>query len=99
VVNDTLLDPRFVTHPTVVRRNLRFIAAAPLIDREGHRLGGFCIMDHQPRTMQRADVAALVRFASAAMARIDFLSVIAELSRRAVLPWWPGYGDADELIW
>jgi GAF domain-containing protein len=99
VVEDTQADPRLAAHPGVMARHVRFVAAAPLIDREGQRLGAFCIIDRQPRTLAARDLALLVRYAAAAMARIDFLSVIAELSRRAVLPEWAGATVADELIW
>jgi len=86
-------------NPTIVERRVRFFAAAPLITREGHRLGAFCIIDRRPRPMPDGDVALLVRFAAAAMARIDFLSVISDLSRNAVMPAPTGSRIGDEVIW
>ncbi len=100
VVEDTQLDPCFATHPTVLERGVRFIAVAPLIERGGQRLGGFCLLDRRPRTMTQEDIADLVRFAAAAMARIDFLSVVSELGHSAALPKRAGAGvTADEPIW
>jgi len=99
VVEDTSLDPRFVAHPSVVARQIRFFAAAPLIDGKGFRLGAFCIIDRQPRRMAPADIALLVRFAGQAMARVALLSVVSDLSRRATLPTWPSTTRRDVLDW
>lgn len=102
VVENALLDPRFARHPTVLDRHVSFIALAPLIERGGQRLGAFCLLDHHPRTMTQEDIATLVRFATAAMARIDFLSVVAELAHQAVKPAPAGTGTGgviEELAW
>jgi GAF domain-containing protein len=99
VVEDTARDPMFAGHPLVAARGVRFLAAAPLIDREGYRLGAFCLLGREPRAMPAADIADLVRFAARAMARIDFLSMIAELSREAI-PATPAVRRAREvMVW
>jgi GAF domain-containing protein len=99
VVEDTLADPAFAAHPTVIEKRIRFIAVAPLIDRGGQRLGAFCLLDHAPRAMTQEDIAELTRFAAAAMARIDFLSVVAELAHRAVAPGRTAPRVDAELRW
>lgn len=99
IVEDALADPRFATHPTVLDRHVRFIAVAPLIDQSRQRLGGFVLLDRAPRAMTQEDIADLVRFAALAMARIDFLSVVAELAHTAVSPAPAGPGVGDEPLW
>jgi GAF domain-containing protein len=100
IVEDALRDRRFANHPTVIKRQLRFIAIAPLIEHSGQRLGGFCLLDHRPHTMSQEDIADLVRFASAAMARIDFLSVVSELAHSVAMPRRQGLAAAvDEPVW
>ena len=99
VVEDTARDPVFAAHPLVLASAVRFLAAAPLIDRDGYRLGAFCLLGRESRAMPAADIAELVRFAARAMARIDFLSMIAELSREA-LPATPAVRRAREvMVW
>jgi GAF domain-containing protein len=99
VVEDTALDERFAGHPTVVGRRVRFFAVAPLIDRDGHRLGGFSLLDRQPHRMTAEDVALLVRFAGRAMARIALLSVVSDVSRRAVLPEAAVKVGYEAMVW
>lgn len=84
VIEDAAAHPSLCAHPGIVARQVRFLAAAPMVDRDGHRPGGFCVLDREPRTMSEADIAELVRFAARAMARIDFLANVAELARQPV---------------
>jgi diguanylate cyclase (GGDEF)-like protein len=67
VIEDTLRDPRFYNNPMVTGApNIRFYAAAPLRNWQGHNLGTLCILDRQPRKItveQRRlleDLAAMV---------------------------------------
>jgi GAF domain-containing protein len=83
-----------------MERGIRFIAVAPLIESGGQRLGGFCLLDHRPHAMAQEDIADLQRFAAAAMARIDFLSVVSELAHSVVAPRRPGGNvGTDTPIW
>ena len=60
VVPDTALDPRFVDNPFVTGEpHVRFYAGAPLSLPGGHAVGTLCIMDTQPRQMDRTDLAIL----------------------------------------
>jgi GAF domain-containing protein len=64
VVPDALADERFKTNPLVTGEPfIRFYAGAPLIYREGVRLGAFCLIDMKPRTFTRGDRAELTLFA------------------------------------
>lgn len=91
VVADTLLDPRFATHPYVVEEpKLRFYAGAPLITATGHKIGMLCLHDTKPRPEFGAhQKRVLSQFAAIAMDEIDFqrieserLLLIGELSHR-----------------
>jgi GAF domain-containing protein len=60
VVPDTALDPRFADNPFVTGEPfVRFYAGAPLSLPGGHAVGTLCIMDTQPRQMDRTDLAIL----------------------------------------
>jgi len=51
IVRDSLEDNRFKQNPLVTGNpHVRFYAGAPLISRQGHALGTFCVIDNQPRT-------------------------------------------------
>ncbi len=67
VANDAATDPRTLSNPLVAGElGLRFYAGAPLITRDGFRLGTLCIIDQHARTISPdesamlADLAALV---------------------------------------
>ena len=50
VVRDATKDSRFQNDPHVTGEpRIRFYAGAPLISREGHKLGTVCVMDTEPR--------------------------------------------------
>lgn len=55
VIEDTLLDPRFVRSPLVTGpAAIRFYAGAPLIVAPGLRVGTLCVLDTQPRSFSEA---------------------------------------------
>ena len=71
VVEDTLQDPRFVTHPLVVNAPfVRFYAAARLTSR-GKTLGTLCSYDLRPRQLSAAQISQMRMLATAAMALIS----------------------------
>lgn len=49
VVEDTLLDPRFVNNPLVTSdMKIRFYAGMPILSHDGQALGALCVMDNKP---------------------------------------------------
>lgn len=75
VVEDTLLDPRFETHPMVSGRPfIRFYAAARLIVR-GETVGTLCAYDVRPRQLSADQLDQLQTLASAAVELIGRSSV------------------------
>jgi PAS domain S-box-containing protein len=48
VVPDSLLDPRFASHPSVRGgEGIRFYAGVPLTTFDGHHLGSLCVINHE----------------------------------------------------
>lgn len=99
ILEDTDADPRFRDHPSVLLHGVKFYAGAPLIDRNGFRLGAFNLLDPRPRAMPPADIALLVRFAARAMHRIELLSTVAELARQPIAPADPEPPARDAVEW
>ena len=64
-IADTSADRRFAANPLVTGPpRVRFYAAAPLRDHEGHVLGTLCVLDRSPRRLgdaQRTGLQALAR--------------------------------------
>ena len=73
VVLDAARDARFRFNPLVSRApGIRFYAGAPLIDRQGFRLGSFCILDFTPRAdFPMEEMGELQDYAHAAMQLIE----------------------------
>jgi type IV pilus assembly protein PilB len=60
VVEDALLDARFVHNPLVTADpHIRFYAGYPLRGPGGHRVGSFCVIDQEPRTVSADDLRVL----------------------------------------
>ena len=72
VVPDTLLDSRFAENPEVVGDpHLRFYAGFPLILKNGHCVGTFCIADVRPRDLNDGELARLAQMSDQARCIID----------------------------
>ena len=60
VVEDALLDPRFVNNPYVVGPpHLRFYAGRPIHGSDYERVGALCVVDNKPRKFSADDLASL----------------------------------------
>ena len=71
VVEDTLQDPRFATHPLVVNAPfVRFYAAARLTS-GGHTLGTLCAYDTRPRQIAAGQIAQMRTLDTAVMVLIS----------------------------
>lgn len=76
IVEDASRDPRFAAAPQTRDAGLRFYAGAPLITREGFRLGTLHVADTSPRKINGRDRTLLIDMAAIAMGEL-------ELRRRA----------------
>ena len=82
VVPDAAHDPRFADNPLVTGPpDIRFYAGAPLVLRDGARIGTLCVIDRQPRDLDPAH-ASMLR-ALAALASIA-LELRRELIQQAI---------------
>ena len=86
VVPDTAQDQRFADNPLVTGGpGIQFYAGAPLKLPSGESIGTLCIIDQQPRDLDRVDLAILASLRDLA---------VEELMRRHAEPA-PGNGDRN----
>ena len=86
VIRDALSDPRALANPLVAGEfGLRFYAAAPLVTRDGYRLGTLNVIDFQARDFTDEDRRTLAELAGAVMdqmeLRISSRNAVRSLSR------------------
>lgn len=75
-VEDAREDARFAENPYVLGDpNVRFYAGAPLITPSGYRLGTLCVLDSEPRRMEREKLAILRDLADMASREMDLRRV------------------------
>ena len=89
LVPDANGDPRFADNPLVRLGNIGFYAGAPLITRDGHRIGTLCVADRTARDDVAAeDVAHLARLASIIVDELELRAarrqLTAELASRSL---------------
>ncbi len=71
-VHDTLLDPRFATHPLVLEPpRVRFYTGAPLVTPQDHALGTLCVLDSTPRKLQSRQAETLRILARQVMSQLE----------------------------
>lgn len=60
IVEDSMLDERFIDNPLVTgSMNIRFYAGAPIVSPTGHKLGTICLIDHKPKVLTAEEERAL----------------------------------------
>lgn len=81
-VPDATKDARFADNPLVVGKpNVIFYVGAPLTTSEGHTLGTLCVIDHQPRQLDEAQISALETLARQATMLIEHRRLSQEVAR------------------
>ncbi|MBF5043404.1 MULTISPECIES: PAS domain S-box protein [Myxococcaceae] len=72
LVEDATQDLRFARSPLVTGEpHVRFYAGVPLRSPDGHTLGGLCVLDVRPRTLEAATLEALQALARQVMALLE----------------------------
>ena len=72
IISDTRLDPRSLTNPLVAGElGLRFYAAVPLQTHDNFNLGTLCCLDFKPRTLTKAQIAAIESLAKVIMDQME----------------------------
>ena len=84
IVEDALLDARFVNNPLVTGDpHIRFYAGAPLFTSEGFGLGTLCVIDRQPRKLSAEQTAALTALARLVVNEMELRLVSSQLAEAA----------------
>lgn len=72
LVEDARIDPRSLANPLVAGDfGLRFYAAAPLTTSDGHNLGTLCVIDKEPRPIDKEQIEDLKDLASIVMDQLE----------------------------
>ncbi|MEP7130871.1 MAG: GAF domain-containing protein [Sphingomicrobium sp.] len=72
LVADASIDPRTLANPLVAGDfGLRFYAGVPLTTSDGHNLGTLCVIDKEPRPIDRKQIEDLKDLASVVMDQIE----------------------------
>lgn len=79
IVEDTLLDERFIDNPLVIGApQIRFYAGAPLITPTGFRLGTLCIIDRVPRQITLAQIESLQALSRQVVSQLELRQALQE---------------------
>jgi PAS domain S-box-containing protein len=86
IVADARCDARFADNPGVRLGRIGFYAGAPLITRDGHRIGTLCVADPAPRAeVAEADAAALAELARLVMNELELRAARRQLAGETAL--------------
>ncbi len=84
IVPDTLEDPRFVDHPSVISEpGIRFYAGYPLRDLKGYILGTLCLVDRVTRAFEKEELNLLQD-----MARLVEHEIYISSTQKELLSQW-----------
>lgn len=85
VVENALCDPRFFSNPMVSGAPyLRFYAAAPLRNWQGHNIGTLCVLDRQPRSIGPDQQRLLEDLAAMVIDELETRRAMQELQQQAI---------------
>ncbi len=70
----------------LARSGIRFYAGAPLITRQGHTLGAFCVLDSTPREFSSEQLAQLQDMAAMVMAQVELQHEFGRIDPSSGLP-------------
>ncbi len=79
VVPDVSKDERFADNPYVTGPfHVRFYAGAPVVTRDGHRIGTLCVLDREPRVLGAAQLEMLQALSRSIAQELDLRRSLAD---------------------
>lgn len=85
IIEDTLKDKRFANNPFLRERGIRFYAGAPLRTAAGQPIGSLCVIDTQPRTISKSELALLRLLADRVVDELERQARVAPHEKKAAL--------------
>ncbi len=85
VINDLRADPRFAGG-MLAEAGARFYAGAPLVTRDGYRIGALSVLDCRPRMANGREAATLCDLAAMVMAQIELERRVGHVEPTSGLP-------------
>ncbi|TCD12072.1 PAS domain S-box protein [Pedobacter frigidisoli] len=80
LISNARLDPRFSKNPLVTgETNIVFYAGIPLVNSDGFAMGSLCVIDHESRELDNAQLEALKVLAKQVMAKLELRRKVYEL--------------------
>ncbi len=83
IIADAREHPLVRDNPAILDLGVVAYAGIPLVTSDGHVLGSFCVIDHQPRVWTEQDIAILKDLAAAVMTEIELRVTVWEATTRA----------------
>ncbi len=82
VVPDASQDARFADNPYVTGPfHVRFYAGAPVVTRDGHRIGTLCVLDREPRVLTAAQLEMLQALSRSIAQELELRRSLADRER------------------